>query len=187
MSGLSAVIVVIAIVLVVVVLLVVALYNGLVQARNRVDNAWGQVEVQLNRRYDLVPNLVETVKGYASHEQSTFEKVVAARNAAVAASGPADQAAADNVLTGMLRQVFALAEAYPDLKASQNFQDLQTQLSDTENKVAVARQIYNDSVLSYNNKVQTIPSSLVAGATGFTTRTFFDAPGEADQAPRVQF
>jgi LemA protein len=174
-------------IVVVLVLGFVFLYNGLVQSRNRVDNAWGQIEVQLNRRHDLIPNLVETVKGYAAHEQSTFEKVVEARNAAVAATNPADQAAAENVLTGMLRQVFALAEAYPDLKANQNFQDLQTQLSETENKVAVSRQIYNDTVLSYNNKVQTIPSSLVAGMTGFRTRTFFDAPGEADQAPRVQF
>jgi LemA protein len=166
---------------------VVAIYNGLVQSRNRVDNAWGQVDVQLNRRYDLIPNLVETVKGYASHEQETFEKVVAARNAAVSASDPKAQAEADNLLTGMLRQVFALAEAYPDLKANQNFQDLQAQLSETENKIAVSRQIYNDTVLTYNNKVQTIPSSIVAGMTGFTTRTYFDAPGGAEEAPSVQF
>jgi LemA protein len=174
-------------IVVIVVLGFVLIYNRLVQARNRVDNSWGQIEVQLNRRHDLIPNLVETVKGYASHEQSTFEKVVQARNAAVAAKDPGEQAAAENVLTGMLRQVFALAEAYPDLKANQNFQDLQSQLSETENKVAVARQIYNDTVLSYNNRVQTIPSSLVAGMTGFQTRSFFDAPSEADQAPHVEF
>jgi LemA protein len=175
------------VVVVVLIAFFVLLYNGLVQARNRVDNSWGQVDVQLNRRYDLIPNLVETVKGYATHEQATFEKVVAARNAAVAAGNPAEQAAADNMLTGMLRQVFALAEAYPDLKANQNFQALQGELSETENKIAVARQIYNDTVLSFNNKVQTIPSSLVAALTGFTTRQFFDAPGGADQAPSVQF
>ncbi|MDH4116235.1 MAG: LemA family protein [Acidimicrobiia bacterium] len=175
------------VIVVVLILAFVFLYNGLVQSRNRVDNAWSQVDVQLNRRYDLIPNLVETVKGYASHEQETFEKVVAARNAAVAAGGPTEQAQADNVLTGMLRQIFALAEAYPDLKANQNFQDLQAQLSETENKVAVARQIYNDTVLTYNNKVQTIPSSLVAGVTGFQTRPFFDAPGGAEEAPSVQF
>ncbi len=178
---------IIAIVIAVLVVLVVILYNGLVQSRNRVDNAWGQVDVQLNRRYDLIPNLVETVKGYATHEQKTFEQVVAARNAAVAASDPATQAQADNLLTGMLRQVFALAEAYPDLKANQNFQQLQADLSETENKIAVSRQIYNDTVLTYNNKVQTIPSSLVAGMTGFRTRAFFDAPGGAEEAPSVQF
>jgi LemA protein len=178
---------IIAIVVIVLVLLVVVLYNGLVQSRNRVDNAWGQVDVQLNRRYDLIPNLVETVKGYATHEQETFEKVVAARNAAVAAGDPATQAQADNLLTGMLRQVFALAEAYPDLKANENFQQLQSQLSETEDKIAISRQIYNDTVLTYNNKVQTIPSSLVAGVTGFRTRSFFDAPGGAEEAPSVQF
>jgi LemA protein len=165
----------------------IATYNRLVQRRNRVDNSWGQIEVQLNRRHDLVPNLVETVKGYAAHEQSTFEAVVAARNAAMAASGPNELADAENVLTGALRQLFALAEAYPQLRASEGFNTLQSQLDDTENKVAVARQIYNDTVLTYNNKVQTIPSSLVAAMTGFEIRQFFDAPGGAEQAPSVQF
>lgn len=177
----------ISIVIAVLVVLFVVLYNGLVQARNRVDNAWGQVDVQLNRRYDLIPNLVETVKGYAAHEQQTFESVVEARNAAMAAADPVDQAKADNMLTGMLRQLFALAEAYPDLKANQNFQQLQAELSETENKIAVSRQIYNDSVLTFNNKVQTIPSSFVAAMTGFATRPFFDAPGGAEEAPSVQF
>jgi LemA protein len=174
-------------VLVLLALLGVFLYNGLVQSRNRVDNAWGQIEVQLNRRLDLIPNLVETVKGYASHEKETFERVVEARNRAQAAADPQATAAADNLLTGALRQLFALAESYPDLKASTNFADLQGQLSETEDKIAVARQIYNDSVLTFNNKVQTIPSSLVASATGFVTRQFFDAPGGADEAPRVDF
>lgn len=172
---------------VVLVLLVVFIYNRLVQARNRVDNAWGQVEVQLKRRYDLVPNLVETVKGYASHERETLEEVVQARNAAQEASGPAEQAEAENVLTAAIRRLFALAEAYPDLKAAPNFADLQTQLSDTENRIAVSRQIYNDSVLTYNNSVQTVPTNLVAGLTGFSTRPFFEAGDEAESPPQVQF
>ena len=179
--------IVVIVILVLLALLGVVLYNGLVQSRNRVDNAWGQVDVQLNRRYDLIPNLVETVKGYASHEQETLEKVTSARNNAVAANDPAAQAQADNMLTGMLRQLFAVAEAYPDLKANENFQQLQSQLSETEDKVAVSRQIYNDTVLTYNNKVQTIPSSIVAGMSGFKTRNFFDAPGGAEEAPSVQF
>jgi LemA protein len=179
--------IVVIVLLVLVALFAVMLYNGLVQSRNRVDNAWGQVDVQLNRRYDLIPNLVETVKGYATHEKETLEKVIAARNSAVAANDPGAQAQADNMLTGMLRQLFAVAEAYPDLKANQNFQQLQTQLSETENKIAIARQIYNDTVLTYNNKVQTIPSSIMAGVAGFKTRSFFDAPGGAEEAPSVQF
>jgi LemA protein len=162
-------------------------YNGLVTKRNRVDNSWGQVEVQLKRRYDLIPNLVETVKGYAAHEQGTFEAVIQARNAAQAAGGPAEAAQAENVLTGALRQLFALAEAYPQLRASENFQQLQADLSDTENKVAVSRQIYNDSVLTYNNAVQKIPSNIVASITGFKAREFFDAPAAADEAPQVRF
>ena len=129
-----------------IVLWLVTAYNGLVGLRNRVDNAWAQVEVQLKRRYDLIPNLVETVKGYAAHEQQTFERVIAARNAAQAAQGPAEQAQAENLLTGALRQLFALAEAYPELRASENFASLQAELAETENKIAVSRQIYNDTV-----------------------------------------
>lgn len=174
-------------VLVVLVLLFVLIYNGLVRARNRVDNSWGQIEVQLKRRYDLIPNLVETVKGYAAHEQQTFERVVQARNAAQAAGSPQEQAQAENVLTSALRSLFALAESYPELRASENFSKLQESLSDTENKVSVARQIYNDSVLTYNNKVQTTPGNLVASIGGFSIRQFFDAPDTADEAPRVEF
>jgi LemA protein len=176
--------------LAIVVLLViwlVAAYNGLVGSRNRVDNAWAQVDVQLKRRYDLIPNLVETVKGYAAHEQETFERVIQARNAAQAAQGPAEQAEAENILSGALRQLFALAEAYPELRASENFASLQAELAETENKIAVARQIYNDTVLTYNNKVQQVPTNFVASMFNFDTREFFEAGDEAEEAPRVDF
>lgn len=162
-------------------------YNRLVVGRNRVDNAWGQVDVQLGRRNDLIPNLVETVKGYASHEQETFDRVVQARSRVQAAEGPAETAQAENMLTGALRQLFALAEAYPDLKASPGFRDLQAQLTETEDKIAIARQIYNDTVLTHNNRVQTVPSNIVASLAGFETREFFDAPESADEPPRVEF
>ena len=162
-------------------------YNSLVAKRNRVDTSWSHVEVQLQRRYDLIPNLVETVKGYATHESGTFERVVAARAAGQSASGPAEQTQADNLLTGALRQLFAVAEDYPELRASENFSSLQRDLSDTENKVAVSRQIYNDTVLTYNNAVQQLPSNIVASVTGFKTREFYDAPEAADTAPEVSF
>ncbi len=165
----------------------VVAYNGLVRRRNRVDNAWGQVEVQLKRRYDLIPNLVEAVKGYAAHEQDTLQAVVEARNRALEATTPTEQAEAENVLTGALRRLFALAEAYPQLRASENFAALQAELAETENKIAVARQIYNDSVLGYNNLVQTIPTMVVARVAGFRPRDFFDAPPSADEAPPVAF
>lgn len=174
-------------IVVLLILWVFATYNGLVTKRNRVDNSWGQIEVQTKRRYDLIPNLVETVKGYAAHEQLTFERVVQARNAAQAATTPADQAQAENLLTGALRQLFAVAEAYPELRASENFQALQGELSDTENKIAVARQIYNDSVLTYNNAVQVAPGNIVAGIFNFATREFFDAPEQAAEPPKVEF
>lgn len=168
-------------------LFVVLTYNKLVKQRNRVDNAWGQVEVQLQRRYDLIPNLVETVKGYASHESATFQQVAEARSAASSAGNPAEQAQADGLLTAALRQLFAVAEDYPELRASENFTRLQGDLTDTENKVAVSRQIYNDTVLTYNTLVQQIPSSIVAGITGFSTREIYDAPDLADTAPDVSF
>lgn len=168
-------------------LVFVAIYNGLVRDRNRVDNAWGQVEVQLKRRYDLIPNLVETVKGYATHERETFERVVQARSGAQAAQGPAEQAEAENFLTQALRQLFALSEDYPELKASENFASLQSDLADTENKIAISRQIYNDTVLTYNNKVQTIPTNIVASMFGFAIREFFEAGEDAQEAPKVEF
>lgn len=174
-------------IIVLLVLWIFATYNGLVTKRNRIDNAWGQVEVQTKRRYDLIPNLVDTVKGYASHESATFERVVQARAAAQSAQTPGEQAQAENLLTGALRQLFAVAEAYPQLRASENFQQLQAQLSDTENKIAVSRQIYNDAVLTSNNAVQVAPGNIIAGIFNFKAREFFDAPEAASEPPKVQF
>ena len=161
----------------------VLLYNGLVRKRNRVDNSWAQVEVQLKRRHDLVPNLVETVKGYAAHERGTFDSVTQARAAATSASGPAAAGAAEGILSQALGKLFAVAEAYPELKASQNFLDLQSQLRDTEDKVAVSRQVYNDTVLTYNNAIQVFPAVLVAGALGFKQREFFEVEDAEDREP----
>lgn len=148
---------------------------------------WAQVQNQYQRRADLVPNLVETVKGYAGHEQTTLEAVVEARNAAVAAGSVGDQTNAENMLTGALRQLFALAESYPDLKASDNFRTLQTQLADIEGDITVARQIYNDTTLTYNNAVETIPTNLVAAITGFERGIFFEVEDEGRSVPKVQF
>jgi LemA protein len=178
------------IVAVVVVLLLVFLaltYNGLVRRRNQVDNAWGQVDVQLKRRYDLIPNLVETVKGYASHEQSTLQQVTEARARAINAQGPADRAQADAGLSGALKSLFAVSEAYPDLKASGNFRQLQDELSTTEDRAAYARQYYNDAVLSYNNSVHTIPTVFIAGPLGFRSREFFRAEGGEQGPVTVRF
>jgi LemA protein len=170
------------------VVLIVVLYNGLVRSRNQVDNAWSQVDVQLKRRLDLIPNLVETVKGYASHEKSTFEAVINARSAAMAAAPtPGAQGQADNVLSGALRQLFALSEAYPDLKANQNFLAMQEELTSTESRVAYARQFYNDSVLGYHNKLDTFPTVLVAKMGNFPHREFFEAEDTARTAPSVKF
>lgn len=178
------------IVLGVVALLLVALvllYNNLVRLRNRVDNAWAQVDVQLRRRYDLIPNLVETVKGYAAHERETFEAVTNARTRAQAASGPAEQGAAEGILGQALGRLFAVAEAYPELQADENFRQLQEELAQTENRIAVSRQVYNDTVLTYNNAIQTFPGLLVAGPFGFAKRDFFEAEDAVREAPRVTF
>jgi LemA protein len=174
--------------IVVVGLLLVALYNRLVQQRNRVDNAWAQVEVQLKRRWDLIPNLVETVKGYAAHERETFEAVTQARANAQRAGNPAEAAQAEGILGAALGRLFAVAEAYPELQADENFRQLQTELSETENRVAVSRQVYNDTVLTYNNTVQTFPGLVLAGPFGFTIREFFEVEEEAQRdAPVVDF
>jgi LemA protein len=179
---LIAVIVLIVIVVVIVAVLA-GMYNGLVRRRNQVDNSWSQIDVQLKRRHDLIPNLVEAVKDYMSYEQETLTNVTKARAAAIEAGkqGPAAVAEAENTLTGTLKSLFAVAENYPDLKANQNVMQLQEELTSTENKIAFARQFYNDSVLTFNNKVQTFPSNLIAGMFNFTTRQFFEVP-EADKA-----
>lgn len=166
----------------------VALYNGLVTLRNRVQNAWAQIDVQLKRRYDLIPNLVETVKGYASHEKETFEAVISARSGAVSAEGPAEQAESENLLSGALRQLFALSEAYPDLKANQNFLELQEEVTATEGRIAFARQHYNDAVVRYNTKTETFPSMIFAKMFGFDTSEYFEADDETrDTVPQVEF
>ncbi len=162
-------------------------YNGLVKRRNQVDNAWSQIDVQLKRRHDLIPNLVETVKGYAAHERGTFEAVTQARANAINAQTPADQAQAENVLSGALKSLFAVAEAYPDLKANQNFLNLQEELTASEDRVAYARQYYNDSVLNYNTQIQKFPTVVLAGMFNFEKREFFDAAPEDTETPQVQF
>jgi len=180
--------VIVVVVIVVLILLVFWLgYNGLVKRRNQVDNAWSQIDVQLKRRHDLIPNLVETVKGYAAHERGTFEAVTNARANAINAQTPAEQAQAENVLSGALKSLFAVAEAYPDLKANQNFLNLQEELTSAEDRVAYARQYYNDSVLSYNTQIQKFPTNLLAGMFNFGRREFYDAAPEDTETPQVQF
>jgi len=162
-------------------------YNGLVSLRNRIENAWAQIDVQLKRRYDLIPNLVETVKGYASHERETLDAVIEARNAGMSASGPHDQAEAENQITGALKSLFALSEAYPDLKANQNFAQLQEELTGTEGRIAYARQFYNDTVYRYNTKIQSFPSNVLANAFSFSEREYFEADDESRGPTQVQF
>jgi LemA protein len=179
----------IIVVAIVVVLLVVSvlIYNSLVRRRNQVDNAWNQIDVQLRRRSDLIPNLVETVEGYAAHERGTLEAVVEARARAINARGPAGQASAENALSGALKSLFAVSESYPDLKADQNFLALQHELAETEDRAAYARQYYNDAVLSYNNAIGTAPQSIVAAILGFRSRQYFQAGGEERGPVRVRF
>jgi LemA protein len=177
-------------VIVVAVLWAITVYNGLVTMRQRVNQAFADIDVQLRQRHDLVPNLVETVKGYAAHERGTLDDVVKARNAAVAAQGPAQQAAAENMLSGALRQLFALSEAYPDLKASANFQQLQAELTDLENKIAASRRFFNNAVQEYNAGIQRFPAALFAGSFGFAQKDYFDlgADRQAETAaPQVKF
>ena len=182
----------IAVIVIVVIVVLIGLffwlgYNSLVKRRNQVDNAWSQIDVQLKRRHDLIPNLVETVKGYAAHERGTFEAVTNARANAINAQSPADQAQAENVLSGALKSLFAVAEAYPDLKANQNFLNLQEELTSSEDRVAYARQYYNDSVLSYNTQIQKFPTMILAGMFNFEEREFFDAAPEETETPQVSF
>lgn len=175
------------IVVIAIVCAIVGVYNNLVTLRNRIDNAWQNIDTQLQRRCDLIANLVETVKGYAKHEKETLEAVISARNATVSADSPDKKMEANNMLSGALRQLFAVAESYPDLKANANFAHLQATLEDTENKVSYARQSYNDCVLNYNNAIQTFPGVIFAGIFQFKPRTGFEASNESRQAPKVQF
>ncbi|MBI2020883.1 LemA family protein [Candidatus Giovannonibacteria bacterium] len=172
--------------LVLVVLWIVAMYNGLIRLKNRAKEAWSDIEVQLKRRYDLIPNLVETVKGYATHESQAFENVTRAR--AEALKGGAshhEQAEKENMLTGALKSIFAVAEAYPDLKANTNFLELQRELSDTENKIQAARRFYNGNVLALNTKIETVPTNVIAGMFGFQKEEFFDLDGTPEQREPV--
>jgi LemA protein len=173
---------------VVLLLWVAGAYNGLVRLRNQVENAWSQIDVQLKRRYDLIPNLVETVKGYAAHESKTLENVIKARNMAIAAKGIGEKAEAENFLTGTLKSLFAVSEAYPNLKADQNFLRLQEELTSTENKISFSRQFYNDSVMTFNTRIELFPTNLIAGIFNFARREFFQTKGEAErEAPQVKF
>ncbi|MGH2407541.1 MAG: LemA family protein [Candidatus Limnocylindrales bacterium] len=183
----SPTVLIILAIVVVIVVFVVAIYNGLVQRRLRIDEAFAQIEVQLKRRHDLIPNLVNAVKGYMGFEQSVLENVTKARANAVAAGGqgPAEQAAAENALTSTLRSLFAVVENYPDLKANQNVLALQEQLTTTENQIGFSRQHYNATVLDYNTSIATFPNALIAGPFGFTKRDFFDAEPEASEVPSV--
>lgn len=170
---------------------VIAIYNGLIRLKNRVDEAWSDIDVQLKRRYDLIPNLVETVKGYAAHEKETLERVVQARNAAMQAQGGGDakkQAEAENALSSTLKSIFALSESYPDLKANQNFLELQRELTDTEDKIQAARRFYNGNVRDFNTKLQVFPTNIMAGMLGFKAREFFEiAEAKEREAVQVKF
>lgn len=179
--------IIILVVVVVLVLIVIGLFNNLVKLRNAVDNAWAQIDVQLQRRLDLIPNLVETVKGYAVHESKTLQAVTEARTACMNASSPEEKMEASNALSDTLKSLFAVSEAYPDLKANQNFIALQQELSETEDKISYMRQSFNDTVMKYNNAIQTFPGVLVAGPMGFTKRQSFIANVGADVAPQVSF
>ncbi len=167
----------------------IATYNSLIRSRNQVDEAWSDIEVQLKRRYDLIPNLVSTVKGYAAHERGVFEKVTEARTRAMGAQSPHDKLAAENMLTGALKSLFAVAENYPDLKANQNFLSLQGDLTDTENKIQASRRFYNGTVRDFNTKLQVFPTNMIAGMLNFKAREFFDIDesGPEGQPVEVRF
>lgn len=174
-------------ILVLLVVFVIAAYNRLVTLRNRIENAWSQIDVQLRRRYDLIPNLVETVKGYAGHERAVFEQVTQARAKAIAAGSVGEHAQAENMLTGALRSLFAVAENYPQLRASENFQRLQADLSDTENKIMYSRQFYNDTVMQYDNMRESFPTNFVARLAGFGPKEYFEAEAASREPVKVQF
>ncbi|MDD2585020.1 MAG: LemA family protein [Syntrophomonadaceae bacterium] len=179
-------IIIVAALLVLLAVFLISTYNSLVQLRQRVQNAWSQVDVQLKRRYDLIPNLVNAVKGYAQHEKDTLQKVTQARNMAIAAGSVAEQAQAENLLSGALKSLFAVAEAYPELKANTNFMQLQNELTDTESKIAFSRQFYNDTVQKFNTKIELFPANLVAGMLGFGIVDYFSLQGEPEARQTVQ-
>ncbi len=166
---------------------VIAMYNGLITLRNRVKEAWSDIDVQLKRRYDLIPNLVETVKGYASHEKETFDRVIEARSKAMSAQGIKEKGDAENMLSGTLKSLFALSEAYPDLKASVNFLELQKELTDTEDKIQAARRFYNGNVMDFNTRLELFPTNMIAGMFGFKVSEFFEAEEGEKAAPKVKF
>jgi len=168
-------------------LAVLLIYNRMVSRRNAVDNSWSQIEAALQRRHDLIPNLVEAVKGYARHEQKTFEDVTKARSSATAAKAPPSQAAAEDTLTAAIGRLMAVAEQYPELRATENFQQLQAQLSETEDQIQITRRVYNDTVQTYNTLIQIFPPSVIANAFGFQPRQFFDAAAEDEAVPEVSF
>jgi LemA protein len=182
-----AILIIILAAVAVLVIFFIATYNALVVKRNRVKNGWHQIDVQLKRRVDLIPNLVETVKGYAAHEKGVFERVTEARAAVMKAQGPAESAKANNMLSDTLKSLFAVVENYPELKANQNFLKLQEELTATENKISFARQFYNDVVMDFNNKIQMFPSNIVAGMFNFKAEEFYSVPESEREAPKVQF
>jgi LemA protein len=175
------------VVVIVIAFWLIAMYNGLVKLKNRVEEAWSDIDVQLKRRYDLIPNLVNTVKGYATHERELFEKVTEARSRAMSAGSAADKAQAENMLTNTLKSLFAVAENYPDLKANQNFLELQRELTDTEDKIMASRRFYNANVRDLNTKIETFPTNILAGMMGFAKREFFEAEGGEKELPKVEF
>jgi LemA protein len=175
-------------VIAVIILWIIGVYNSLIRSKNRVDEAWSDIDVQLKRRYDLIPNLVETVKGYADHEKEVFQKVTEARAAAMQAKGMEEKGKAENMLSNTLKSLFAVSEAYPELKASENFLKLQDELSDTENKIQASRRFYNTNVRDFNTKIQQFPTTVIAGMLGFKSRDFFQVEDEKErEAVKVQF
>ncbi|MBU2473103.1 LemA family protein [Patescibacteria group bacterium] len=178
---------IIIIIIAVIALWLMAVYNGLIKLKNRTDEAWSDIDVQLKRRYDLIPNLISTVKGYAQHEKGLFEKVTQARTAAMGAQGPVDKSQAEDMLSGTLKSLFAVAENYPDLKANENFLELQRELSDTENKIQASRRFYNGNVRDFNIKIEVFPNNLVAGMLNFIKRDFFEIEGEEKEPVEVKF
>ena len=182
----STIIIILAVIFVIL-LYVIGVYNGLITLRNRVKEAWSDIDVQLKRRYDLIPNLIETVKGYAAHEKETFDKVVEARSKAMSATGLKEKGEAENALSGTLKSLFALSESYPDLKASVNFLELQKELTDTEDKIQASRRFYNGNVLDFNTKLETFPSNMIAQMFGFKVSEFFAVEEGEKAAPKVNF